>query len=81
MKAVEYDKLPVKFKKANPFEGLLDQGYWLQKKYDGCMGIAIESDNGIVFGTGIGFRITTGIAENNAGNTGADEVTGFIAYN
>jgi ATP-dependent DNA ligase len=40
MKAVEYEKLPVKFKKAHPFEGLLSEGYWLQKKYDGCMGIA-----------------------------------------
>jgi DNA ligase-1 len=40
MKAVEFDKLPAKFKKAHPFEELLNEGYWLQKKYDGCMGIA-----------------------------------------
>lgn len=40
MRAVEYEKLPAKFKKANPFDGLLAAGYWLQKKYDGCMGIA-----------------------------------------
>lgn len=41
MKAVEYDKLPVKFKKAHPFDGLMAEGYWLQKKYDGCMGIVV----------------------------------------
>jgi ATP-dependent DNA ligase len=40
MKAVEFDKLPVKFKKANPFDSLCRAGYWLQRKYDGCMGIA-----------------------------------------
>ncbi len=50
MKAVEYDKLPVKFKKANPFDGLLDQGYWLQKKYDGCMGIATIQANRSICG-------------------------------
>ena len=41
MKAVEYEKLPAKFKKAHPFEGLRAEGYWLQKKYDGCFGMAI----------------------------------------
>lgn len=39
MKAVEYDKLPVKFKKAHSFESL-EATFWLQKKYDGCFGKA-----------------------------------------
>ena len=42
MKAVEFDKLPAKFKKQYVDEqGLIDAGFWLQKKYDGCMGIAV----------------------------------------
>lgn len=42
MKAVEFDKLPVKYKKLNPggVQQLVDEGFWTQKKYDGCMGIA-----------------------------------------
>lgn len=46
MKAVEYDKLPVKFKKANPYAMMAANGYWLQKKYDGCFGQAIMRFNG-----------------------------------
>lgn len=46
MKAVEYDKLPVKFKKARPFADLLSNGYFLQKKYDGCFGKAIIQGGG-----------------------------------
>lgn len=41
MKAVEFDALPVKFKKAHTLEGLGKEGYWLQRKYDGCFGKAI----------------------------------------
>jgi ATP-dependent DNA ligase len=41
MKAVEFDKLPAKFKKQHGnVQALVDAGYWLQAKYDGCMGIA-----------------------------------------
>jgi DNA ligase-1 len=36
MKAVEYDKLPVRFKKLYKFEDMQRLGYWLQRKYDGC---------------------------------------------
>lgn len=36
MKAVEYNKLPAKFKKDNRFSDLWSKGYWLQRKYDGC---------------------------------------------
>lgn len=36
MKAVEYDKLPAKFRKAQPFDTLCAPVYWLQPKYDGC---------------------------------------------
>lgn len=42
MKAVEWDKLPAEFKKKNGSpDTLLDAGYWLQKKYDGCFGMAV----------------------------------------
>ena len=42
MKAVEHDKLPVKFKKLYPtINALAAAGWWTQKKYDGCMGIAM----------------------------------------
>jgi ATP-dependent DNA ligase len=41
MKAVEFDKLPAKFKKQYPNEDALEAaGYWLQRKYDGCFGMA-----------------------------------------
>lgn len=41
LKAVEHDKLPVKFKKLYPtVQSLADTGWWTQRKYDGCMGIA-----------------------------------------
>lgn len=41
LKAVEHDKLPVKFKKQYPnVQALADAGWWTQRKYDGCMGIA-----------------------------------------
>lgn len=41
MKAVEFDKLPAKFKKQYVNEdGLEKAGYWLQQKYDGCFGKA-----------------------------------------
>ena len=36
MKAVEYDKLPARFKKLYKFEDMQRLGYWLQRKYDGC---------------------------------------------
>lgn len=36
MKAVEYDKLPARFKKLYLFQDLNRLGYWLQRKYDGC---------------------------------------------
>lgn len=41
MKAVEFDKLPVSFRKTHPaIESLRLAGWWLQKKYDGCFGAA-----------------------------------------
>lgn len=41
MKAVEHAKLPVKYRKQYPtLKHMQDAGFWLQKKYDGCMGIA-----------------------------------------
>lgn len=44
MKAVEHVKLPVKFKKQYPTLGhLRDAGWWLQRKYDGCFGIATST--------------------------------------
>lgn len=47
MKAVEFDKLPVKFRKKYPdTNDLLDAGYWVQDKYDGCMGIAVMRYDG-----------------------------------
>lgn len=45
MYAVEYAKLPVKFKKQYPsLQALADAGYWLQRKYDGCFGMAVVKD-------------------------------------
>lgn len=42
MKAVEFDKLPAKFRKQYPdLQALQAAGYWLQKKYDGCFGMAV----------------------------------------
>lgn len=47
LKAVEHAKLPVKFKKQYPsIEALVAAGWWTQKKYDGCMGIAHMKFNG-----------------------------------
>lgn len=41
MKAVEFDKLPSKFKKQHGnVQALVDSGYYVQAKYDGCMGVA-----------------------------------------
>lgn len=42
MKAVEHDKLPAKLRKLLPnHDAMRDAGYWMQRKYDGCMGIAL----------------------------------------
>jgi DNA ligase-1 len=47
LKAVEHNKLPVKFKKQYPsIDALVAAGWWTQKKYDGCMGIAHMRFNG-----------------------------------
>lgn len=41
LKAVEHAKLPVRFRKRYPtLESLVQAGWWTQKKYDGCMGVA-----------------------------------------
>lgn len=40
MKAVEWDKLSAKFKKANSQRMAAMAGMWLQRKYDGCFGRA-----------------------------------------
>lgn len=40
MKAVEWDKLAAKFKKANSQRMAAHAGMWLQRKYDGCFGRA-----------------------------------------
>lgn len=47
MRAVEFDKLPAKFKKqyAN-VQALVDAGWWVQPKYDGCFGMAVIRANG-----------------------------------
>lgn len=42
MKAVEFDKLPVGFKKTHgSAQALVDKGWWVQPKYDGCFGMAV----------------------------------------
>jgi len=47
MRAVEFSKLPATFKKIFKNEkGLVEAGYWMQKKYDGCMGIAMIRGDG-----------------------------------
>jgi DNA ligase-1 len=47
LKAVEHAKLPVKFRKKYPsIDALAQAGWWTQKKYDGCMGIAHMRFNG-----------------------------------
>jgi DNA ligase-1 len=47
MKAVEWDKLPAAFKKANSQRMAAHAGMWLQRKYDGCFGKAeISVDRG-----------------------------------
>lgn len=43
MKAVEWDKLPAAFKKANSQRMAAHAGMWLQRKYDGCYGEAAMS--------------------------------------
>lgn len=40
MKALEYDKLPAKFRKERTFQDL-EGSHWAQRKYDGCFGVAI----------------------------------------
>lgn len=46
LKAVEHAKLPVKFRKTYPTtQSMVDAGWWVQEKYDGCMGVAfIDAD-------------------------------------
>ncbi len=47
MKAVEFAKLPVSFRKTHPDHASLEAaGYWLQMKYDGCFGLV---QNGQMF--------------------------------
>lgn len=47
LKAVEFDKLSAKFRKAHRDENhLRDRGWLLQPKYDGCFGMAIIRGNG-----------------------------------
>lgn len=42
LKAVEYDKLSAATKKRYPsVRALYDAGWWLQRKYDGCYGMAV----------------------------------------
>jgi ATP-dependent DNA ligase len=42
MKAVEFDKLPAKFKKQHgDADALRKAGWWVQPKYDGCYGMAV----------------------------------------
>jgi ATP-dependent DNA ligase len=43
MKAVEFDKLPAKFRKGVPggVQELQKRGWWVQPKYDGCFGMAV----------------------------------------
>lgn len=46
MKAVEFDKLPAKFKKQfGDVQALVDAGWWVQPKYDGCFGMAVIREN------------------------------------
>jgi len=40
----------------------------------------VEWKMGLPYGTGIGYRITGGVAENDATNTAVDDVTGFLLY-
>jgi ATP-dependent DNA ligase len=47
MKAVEFDKCSAKFKKENTILGLIDKGWWVQPKYDGCFGMAVIRREGI----------------------------------
>ena len=47
MKAVEFDSLPVKFRKIYPtLASLRTAGWWAQAKYDGCFGKAIVRADG-----------------------------------
>lgn len=41
LKAVEYGKTSAAWRKTHAFEELLDLGWWLQPKYDGCFGMAV----------------------------------------
>lgn len=46
LKAVEYDKLAVKTRKAYPdLKALQAAGWWLQRKYDGCFGMAVVRED------------------------------------
>lgn len=47
LKAVEFDKLSSATKKRySSVQGLRDAGWWLQRKYDGCFGMAVVSATG-----------------------------------
>lgn len=47
LKAVEFDKLSSATKKRyGSVQGLRDAGWWLQRKYDGCFGMAVISATG-----------------------------------
>lgn len=47
LKAVEFDKLASAVKKKyGSVQGLRDAGWWLQRKYDGCFGMAVISGKG-----------------------------------
>lgn len=47
LKAVEFDKLSSATKKRyGSVKGLRDAGWWLQRKYDGCFGMAVISATG-----------------------------------
>lgn len=64
MKAVEFDKLPAKFKKQHGnVQALVDQGYFVQHKYDGCMGIAViypEGGSKMLSRTGEDYSLSCG---------------------
>lgn len=47
MKAVEFDRLPAKFRKQHAdVQALQKAGWWVQPKYDGCFGMAVIRANG-----------------------------------
>lgn len=50
MKAVEWDKLSAAFKKKHgSVDALAVAGFWAQKKYDGCFGMAVLKADGSAF--------------------------------